>query len=339
MKTMSGEPPLIAKQPAPQKRNVPKPAAPASESLQIKTILVPLDFSEASMRALRYDIPLAEKFRAAIHLVHVQPTDEMTAIAHAGHFMLDCADSVALMQDRLAEVERGHDLQFWPDNCHVLSGHPAEEICRLAQTLGANLIVLPTRGHSGLRHLVLGSTAERIVRHAPCPVLVLRGAKYEARLRQPAGSAKFELRKILVPVDFSHCSLGGVRYAARLARSTGATLRLLHVVYPYAQILQINRMAAEPKSLIEAAIEAAREEMTQLQSLPFLHGLTCETEIRIGTAVDVIAGESSQHGIDLLVTSTHGRTGFERALLGSVAEHVVRYTECPAITVPTRGQS
>ncbi len=247
-----------------------KQAASRGESLQIKTILVPLDFSEASMRALKYDIPLAEKFGAAIHLVHVQPTDEMTAVAHAGQFMLDCADAIALMQDRLAEVERGHELQFWPDNCHVLSGRPAEEICRLARTLEADLIILPTRGHSGLRHLVLGSTAERIVRHAPCPVLVLRGAKYEARLRQQDASPNFELRKILVPVDFSPCSLGGVRYAARLARSTGATLRLLHVVYPYAHILQIDRMATESKSLDRSGDRGGPggDEQTPVDAIP-----------------------------------------------------------------------
>ncbi len=79
--------------------------------------------------------------------------------------------------------------------------------------------------------------------------------------------------------------------------------------------------------------------MSKLQSMPFLEGLTCESEVRVGTAVDVISGASSQPGIDLLVTSTHGRTGFQRALLGSVAEHVVRYTECPVIAVPSRDRS
>ena len=76
--------------------------------------------------------------------------------------------------------------------------------------------------------------------------------------------------------------------------------------------------------------------MTVLTAAKFLRGVNCETEIRVGAAVDLISGESSRPEIDLLVLSTHGRTGFKRALLGSVAEHIVRYSECPVIAVPCR---
>ena len=311
----------------------------AGDSLRIKTILVPLDFSEASLRALKYTLRLAEKFEAAIHLVHVQPTDELTAVARAGHLMLDCADAIALMQDRLAEIQEEQHAPFWPDHCHVLSGRPYEEVCQLARELEADLIVLPTRGYSGLMHVVLGSTAERIVRFAPCPVLVLHGAKYRvAGGDDSAGTAPFKVRKILVPVDFSKASLAGARYAARLARSTGATLRLLHVVFPFAQVFGLDRVGASSKSVIEVATKTAEEEMTALTTMKFLRGVTCETEIRVGAAVDLISGESSRPEIDLLVTSTHGRTGFKRALLGSVAEHVVRYAECPVLAVPCRSR-
>jgi nucleotide-binding universal stress UspA family protein len=311
--------------------------AEREQALQIKIILVPLDFSRASMQALKHTIPLAEEFKAAIHLVHVQPTDELTAISRAGHLMLNCADAIALMQDRLAEVQEKHDVRFWPDNCHVVSGRPFEEICKLAREIEADLIVLPTRGHGGLKHVVLGSTAERVVRYAPCPVLVPRGARYESSLLDNAvDSLAFKLGKILVPVDFSRCSLAGVKYAAGLARRTGASLRLLHVVFPYTQVLGMDRVGADVPPLIETAAAAAREELSALAQMNFLRGVPCETEVRSGSAIDVICGETGQPDIDLVVTSTHGRAGFKRALLGSVAEHVMRYAECPVIIVPSR---
>ena len=72
-------------------------------------------------------------------------------------------------------------------------------------------------------------------------------------------------------------------------------------------------------------------------AMSFLRGVPCETEIRTGSVIDEIVGESSGGGIDLIVTSTHGRTGFKRAMIGSVAEHVVRYADCPVIIVPSRG--
>jgi nucleotide-binding universal stress UspA family protein len=254
--------------------------------------------------------------------------------------MLNCADAIALMQDRLAEVQRKHNVRFWPDNCHVVSGRPFEEICKLAREIEADLIVLPTRGHSGLKHVVLGSTAERVVRYAPCPVLVLRGAKYQSIiLNDAADTAGLKLRKILVPVDFSKCSLAGVKYAARLAKSTEATLRLLHVVFPYAQVFAMDRVGADVTPLIETAKTAAREEMSKLTRMNFLRGVPCETEVRTGSTIDEICGETGRPDIDLVVTSTHGRAGFKRALLGSVAEHVVRYAECPVIIVPSRDRS
>ena len=331
----AGEPPTRVSRAA---RPIGKPRD-REPALQIKTILVPLDFSRASLQALKYTIPLAEKFQAAIHLVHVQPADELTAISRAGGLMLNCADAIALMQDRLSEVQRKKG-QFWPDNCHVVSGRPFEEICALAREIKADLIVLPTRGHGRLKHVLLGSTAERVVRYAPCPVLVVRGAKSKSiTWNGAAGTAGFKLRKILVPVDFSKCSLAGVKYAALLARETGAALRLFHVVFPYSQVFALDRVGVDDRSPIQEAKTAAREEMNSLIRMNFLRDVPCETEIRTGSAIDEICGETSRDDIDLAVTSTHGRTGFKRALLGSVAEHVVRYAECPVLIVPNRGRS
>jgi nucleotide-binding universal stress UspA family protein len=340
MKTMieEGEPPTTSQQTAASRASDPlvKPAD-REQALKIKTILVPLDFSRASMQVLKYAIPLAEEFKAAIHVVHVQPADEVTAISRAGHLMLNCADAIALMQDRLAEVQQKHDVRFWPDNCHVVFGRPFEEICKLAREIEADLIVLPTRGHSGLKHVVLGSTAERVVRYAPCPVLVPRGKTYRSLIsNSDAAKAGFKLRKILVPVDFSQCSLAGVNYAALLAERFGATLRLLHAIYPYQEVIGVDRISGDMLSLMEGAQATAREQMEKLKQMDFLRGLACETEIRTGYPIDQICAETSRPDVDLVVTSTHGRTGITHALIGSVAEHVVRYAECPVIAVPSR---
>jgi nucleotide-binding universal stress UspA family protein len=308
-------------------------------TLRIRTILVPLDFSRAALQALKYTIPLAREFDAIIHLVHVQPADELTAIENAGGLMLNCADAVALMQDRLSET-LGRQGRFWPDNCHVVSGRPFEEICRLAREIKADLIVLPTRGFGRLKHMLLGSTAERVVRYAPCPVLIPRGARFKSiTWTGEAGTSGFKLRRILVPTDFSKSSLAGLEYAARLARDTGATLRLFHVVFPFAQVLAMDRVGADVMPLIQMAKVRAREAMNELMGASFLRDVPCETVIRTGSAIDEICGESGRLEIDLVVASTHGYTGFKHAVSGSLAEHVVRYAACPVIIVPSRGRS
>jgi nucleotide-binding universal stress UspA family protein len=333
MKTIIGEcePPITASR-APRLTGT-----PLGRALQIKTILVPLDFSRASIQALKFAIPFAKEFEATIHLVHVQPADKLTEISNAGGLMLNCMDAIALMQDRLREALRQQG-RFCPDNCHVVSGRPFEEICKLAREIEADLIVLPTRGLGRLKRIILGSTAEQVVRHAPCPVLIPRGAEFKSiTWNGAAATTDFELREILVPVDFTKCSLAGVKYAARLAKGTGATLRLLHVVFPYPQLFAVDRVGAGLTPLIKTAKARAREEMSELLEMSFLRGIPCETEIQTGPVIDEICGESSRTGIDLVVTSTHGCTGFKHAVIGSVAEHLVRYAECPVIIIPSRG--
>lgn len=314
------------------------PAAgpPREAELQIKTILVPLDFSRASIQAIKYAIPFAKKFGAVIHLVHVRPTDELTTISNVGGLMLNPIDAIALMQDRLSEALRRQG-RFCPDNCHVVSGRPFAEICKLARKIEADLIVLPTRGLGMLKHLILGSTAERVVRHAPCPVLIPRGPEFKSiTWNGAAATTDFEVRKILVPVDFTKCSLAGVEYAARLAKVTGSILRLIHVVFPYPELFAVDRVGASLTPLIKTAKARAREEMGELSEMSSLRNIPCETDVRTGPVIDEICAESSRTGIDLVVTSTHGCTGLKHAVMGSVAEHIVRYAECPVIIVPSR---
>ena len=111
--------------------------------------------------------------------------------------------------------------------CDVLSGAPPfDEICRLAQTVPADLVVMPTHGRTGLKHVFLGSTAERIVQHSSCPVLVTRGKAVKSR-----NGSQARMKTILVPVDFSSCSREGLRYAIAFANEFGAKIILLHATY------------------------------------------------------------------------------------------------------------
>lgn len=143
------------------------------------------------------------------------------------------------------------------------------------------------------------------------------------------------VRTILVPTDFSMCSLEGTEYAAFLAKNLHSTLRLFHVTYPYVDYVIVDRAGARLAALAEAVQETAREAMDALKQMDFLRGLPVQTEIRAGHATEEICKAAGQAGIDLVVTSTHGRTGLKHALIGSVAEHVVRYAERPVVVVPS----
>ena len=159
----------------------------------------------------------------------------------------------------------------------------------------------------------------------------MRGAKYST-----GGGGRFAARQVLVPVDFSKASSAGLTYAAQLAKATGASLRLLHVVFPYTQVVGLDRMGSDATPLVQSAKAAAKKDLAKLTRLALLRGIAVETEVRVGSPMEEISAETGRAEIDLVVTSTHGRSGFTRALLGSVTEQVVRYAKCPVLVVPSR---
>lgn len=306
-------------------------------SIGVKNILVPLDFSRASMQALDYATAVAEQFKAQVHLMHVQMPDEACALPAAGHLMRECAESATFLHEKLAGIETEQVPQFWPENCHIRTGRTYEEICDLARELNIDLIVLASRGNTGFKRLVLGSTAERVVRFSPCPVLVVRQRrrKENVDLGLVASGKKFRIRKILAPIDFSQCSMAGAVYAAFLSKNFDAKLRLFHSVQTAPPIV-VDRTGANFSGRDGLSLKNARLEMEAFSKLDFLRDVKCAVDVRTGYPIDEICGETKEPDVDLVVISTHGRSGLNRLLLGSVAEHVVRYAECAVLVVPTQ---
>jgi nucleotide-binding universal stress UspA family protein len=293
-------------------------------AVEIKTILVPLDFSPTSIEALTYAIPLAKKLNAAVHLVHVTYKEEASEVFRPDELTSDTVQWIEFSRDRLSLVHQRHFPPSWPKNDHVRAGEPYEQICELAREIDADLIVIGTRGQTGFSRILLGSTAERVVRFAACPVLVVRRSSNEE-------TKEFTFHNILAPVDFSECSIFGALYAAFFAKTFDARLLFLHV---FAGVLR--EVAGKPRQAKDDAIdlENARLDMEAFTQLDFLRKVKCATEIRAGYAVDEICREAAKSKSDLVVIATHGRSGFNRMFLGSVAEHVVRYAECPVLVVP-----
>ena len=152
-------------------------AEPAAEPpvLSLRRVLMPLDFSGPSRDALAYARRLAAHFRAELLVVHV--SESPLVDPHLAEFDTQTFEENARQSAR-TELEKvvaelraaGHGA-----SARVLSGVPWHEITEFARWEPVDLIVAGTRGYTGLKHILLGSTAERIIRHASCPVLVVRG--------------------------------------------------------------------------------------------------------------------------------------------------------------------
>lgn len=143
----------------------------------------------------------------------------------------------------------------------------------------------------------------------------------------------FNLKRILVPVDFSACSQKALAYALPLARQFGARIILLHVIEPYVPIPEMS--AVDWEAIAAYARRDAEAELAKLRST-IMDDVPMQLESRVGRADRAIVTAADELAADLIVISTHGRTGMGRVLMGSVAEHVTRYAHCPVLTVRER---
>jgi nucleotide-binding universal stress UspA family protein len=198
----------------------------------------------------------------------------------------------------------------------LLEGMPIRRINETAGMRHAGMIVVGTRGRSGLAHVLLGSTAEGVVRGAPCPVLTVR---------TEGADRPFGIARILVPIDFNDCSLEALEYAVQVAGEVGSAVTILHVLEPSSYNLDFT--IGTGKKLKEAAGMQVASYATLLNSrgiktTPIVHG---------GLPNEIILNYARE--ADLIVMGTHGRKGFSHLVSGSVAEAVIRQAPCPVLTV------
>jgi nucleotide-binding universal stress UspA family protein len=310
----------------------------AMKTMMVPNILVPIDFSEMSIEAMNIARRLARRFTASIHLAHVRQFDYAGFSAPAPpmvpfSLMTYDDESEKRLLEELNALARKHGASS--ATCHVLSGGSAfDEICRVAQNIPADLIVMPTHGRTGLKHVFLGSTAERIVQHSPCPVFVVR----EKKRRSKTGPLH-SINTILVPVDFSDCSREGLQYAIGFANEFGARIILLHATYLGYIYSSEGTAIYDIPALQKAARKNAQRQMRQLVRAVNFEGVKFETAFTDGSPVSDICSFAKEHDVDLIITSTHGLTGLKHALIGSVAEQVVRRASCSVLVVPSHPQT
>jgi nucleotide-binding universal stress UspA family protein len=268
----------------------------------VQKILTALDGTRASESILPFLETLLASQDANVTLVRVTP-GKSTARALEAHTYLS----------RLAERLRAKGAVV---DIHVLSGKPAPMIVDMAVRGNYALIVMGSRGKSGLKRLLLGSVAEEVLRRSPLPVLIVHPA--------PAAGEKPKMKRIVVPLDGSHRSAAILPHVAALAKASGARLLFTTVV--------------EPNAREQIPVELLAKNLFQNQKQLLREGIPTELIIRYGNPTDEILSLGDVQNADLVALSTHGRTGLERARFGSVAESILRRGKLPLLLVRTPGK-
>ncbi|MFO8028714.1 MAG: universal stress protein [Cyclonatronaceae bacterium] len=283
-------------------------------------ILVPLDFSKLSLKALEAAQVFAELFDGAITPFHsfISLSElEIPEIASTEDMTPEYEELEKQLIEKLNKTAADHVDKKYLNEGMVHVGNPADAIIESAQNF--DLIVMTTHGRTGFSRLIMGSVAEKVIRFAPVPVVVLE----ETSRIKP-------LKKILLTTDFSEYSLKAVPFARSIAEAAGAQLDIIHVI-------SFEQFGSIPQ--IQSATDTRKKQMDELVDERF-------DDMRDQVKTEVVSTQRSIHEkitniaengeYNLVVMATIGRTGLEYLRLGSTASNIVRHIENAVFTINPR---
>ncbi len=306
----------------------------------VKRILVPLDGSPVAEAIMPHVTELAALHNAEVVLVRV-------ALAHTlpGLSSVDAqVRAVDEAQSYLASRETDLVARGLAVKSVVRYGHAAEEILDHARVGGIDLIAMSTHGRSGISRWVMGSVAETVVRHAPVPVLLARTA---GPVLAPDASTPAEpptphrpdpppavpVRHILCPVDLTPACRGVMVAASAMATRFGADLTILHAVYDPLDPTCSHIPHPPTEQLRQEMIQFADAKLRRQVRRALGPSSRASVVVMVGSPLRQILRFARTHRVDLIVMGTAGKTGLERAIMGSTAEQVVRTAPCPVLSL------
>ena len=280
------------------------------------TILVPLDGSTLSERALPVALALARNTAAQVILARVPTGEDAQTMADGRRPEQARGDAQVYLDTlRLSHQQPGLNLRT-----RLMTGDVASTIVDTAATERADLIVMSTHGYSGVTRWLLGSVTEKVLRTAPCPVLAVRADK--------------PLQQIAITLDGSELSERALEPGLDLAQRLNARVTLLRCV-PFAAVKgalnEVERGLG--RRLQQDLIDEAAAYLTARSASYARSGLEIKTEVRVGPAADNIYEFVETYGTDLVVMATHGRTGVQRWVYGSVTEKVLHSVNTSLLVV------
>jgi len=282
------------------------------------TILFPTDGSDGADAAFEHVLDVAEAHDATVYVLTVADTSRDSVTQIRGQVIDALEREGARIVQEMAERASDRNVATVTE---VLQGEPYSTIVDYAAVNDADVVVMPTHGRQGLERFLLGSTTERVVRRSDVPVLTLH----------PDGDGvRHPYRNVLVPTDGSDPAGAALDLAVDLSVAADAGLHLLSVVDVASLGIDVRANIA-----VESLEESAADVVDEATETASEAGVTpAATAIELGTSVArVVRSYVDDNDVDLVVVGTHGRTGFDRYVLGSVTEKLVRTAPVPVLTV------
>lgn len=300
----------------------------------IEKVLFPTDFSELSNHALPYAIKMAKIFDAELVMLH--------AVTLYEHDPNDPEHHFPTLQAYCAEVSKlaDSDLQGCIEEMGEVGVRVRKEIVQGISPHAAilefiegegdvGLIVMSTHGRSGLKHVLLGSVTENVIRYSSCPVLVVKQPEHEF-IDSEAGEVR--IRKILFPLDFSEESIKPLDMLRSIAGIANAEIIVFHAVDVEIPPIYYTSGVTSILQLDPKLHERVGRKMQELVGHK-LNGLNVRYEIDEGRAMNLIRSLAVDEQIDLIIMGSAGSHGIGDFLFGSTATRVIQKAVCPVLIV------
>lgn len=293
--------------------------------MQLKSILCPIDFSDFSVAAYQYALSLAEYYEARIVALHVVEiwkypfADYAAQEADYARFSRALNEGGEMRLQRFAKQYSAHGLQ---PKLVSHQGNAPNCILSFAQKENMELIVMGTHGRRGLDRLVLGSTTDRVMRKATCPVLVVSNASQKAL--DTGADGRHCLSRIVYCTDFSNNSERARAYAISLVAEYNAELTLLHVTEN-----------APDLARAEATIAERTQELDKLVADAERKNLNVRSVVRFGKPYEEIVRYATEERASLIIMTARGGDAMDRAIFGSTTYRVIQLGPCPVLAVHT----
>jgi nucleotide-binding universal stress UspA family protein len=295
-------------------------------------ILVPLDGSPLAQAILPYVMLVAKGFRSHVILFHVAETaldhEDPDQKAHADETVERIRPLAENYLAGVADEFRGEGIDV---ETKVAKGRAAAQIVEYAEQEDVRLIAMSTHGRSGLARLVMGSTVDRTLRACARPVLLVRPCDEGA-----SGEAARRFSKIIVPLDGSNAAEAALPIAEELAKALGLEIILIQVIgieIPVAFGAVTPDSWPVPTHLLERLDVVASGYLTGLANMLKNKGLTVQWDVLRGAAGPRVVEFAKEAPDSLVAMTTHGRSGFRRWVLGSVADEVMRKGGEPVLVI------
>ena len=277
-----------------------------------RRILAAADDSPSARRAFDRALTLARHWDADVVLGHVCETvpDEAHSLLTASNLEEMSQREAEWGMNQLTEVAGDQEVRVLIRSGRDIAG----TLCEMADDEDVDLVTMGTLGRTGIARFLIGSVTEQVVRRAPCPVWVERGS----------GSTAGRLERLVVATDLSPMSEAGLELAAALATDRSLGAEVVCAVEP-----RYRQLAVDVRKQLIVGLTA------QVEALAKKHFGDADPRVTIvegANVVDAVTAHLVRTSADLLVVSTHGRTGLERVLMGSVAEQLVRFSPCSVLT-------